>query len=68
MLQELAANTGATAWAIASMFFFLAVWLAIVVWVFRARAEDFEARARLALEGDDDQAARRQAPGGDLEG
>ena len=38
MLQELAARTGATAWAIASMLFFLAVWVFVAVRVFRTRA------------------------------
>ena len=52
MLQELAAATGASGWAIASMIFFAAVWAAIAWWVFRTRPEEFEARARLALEGD----------------
>jgi cbb3-type cytochrome oxidase subunit 3 len=52
MLQELAAETGASAWGIASMIFFMAAWVAIVVWVLRTRREDLEARARLALEGD----------------
>ena len=53
MLQELAARTGAADWAIASMLFFLAIWLVITVRVFRTRPEELEARARLALEGDD---------------
>jgi hypothetical protein len=53
MLQELAARTGASAWAIASMLFFLAVWVAITVRVFTARRDDLDARARLALEGDE---------------
>ena len=52
MLQELAAQTGAGVWAIASMFFFVVAWLGIAVWVVRIRPEDLEARARLALEGD----------------
>jgi uncharacterized membrane protein len=54
MLQELADRTGATAWAIASMLFFLGTWLGIAVWVWRARSEDLEARARLVLEDDGD--------------
>jgi hypothetical protein len=54
MLQELAARTGATFWAIASMIFFGAAWLAVAVWVYRTRPEQLEARARLALEGDED--------------
>ncbi len=53
MLQELAAQTGAAAWAIGSMLFFLAAWLGIVVWVVLRRPEDMEARARLPLEGDE---------------
>jgi low affinity Fe/Cu permease len=52
MLQELAAQTGASAWAIGSMFFFVVAWVAIAVWVARTRPEDLDARARLALEGD----------------
>ncbi len=63
MLQELAARTGAGAWAIASMLFFLAVWVFIAVRVVRARREDLDARARLPLEedggpGDDPPGAR----------
>ena len=53
MLQDLAAQTGAAAWAIASMLFFLAIWLLIVVRVMRARPEDMDTKARLALEGDE---------------
>jgi hypothetical protein len=56
VLQELTARTGATAWAIASMLFFLAVWLFVTVRVFRARAEELDAHARLPLEGDGDPA------------
>jgi hypothetical protein len=62
MLQELAARTGAGGWAIASMLFFLAIYLAIAVRVCRARADDLEARARLALEGD--AGDRREGQGG----
>jgi hypothetical protein len=57
MLQELAARTGASAWAIGSMLFFIGIWLVIAVRVFRARPEDLDARARLALEGDDERLA-----------
>jgi hypothetical protein len=52
MLQELAAETGASLWAIASMAVFGVAWLGIAVWVYRTRPEEFESRARLALEGD----------------
>jgi len=56
MLQELAARSGGSAFAIASMLFFIAVFVVITVRVVRARREDMEARARLALEGDHDHA------------
>ena len=62
MLQELAAQTGATGWAIASMLFFLGIWLGIAVRVFRTRPEELEARARLVLEGEDED--RAQIPSG----
>ncbi len=52
VLQELAAQTGAAAWAIGSMLFFLAAWVAVVVWVVRSRPEDMDARARLPLDED----------------
>ena len=52
MLQEIAAQTGAGGWAIASMLFFAVVWLVIAGRVLRARTDDMDARARLALEGD----------------
>jgi uncharacterized membrane protein len=52
MLQELAAETGAAGWAIASMLFFVAAWLVIARRVWRTRPGDMEARARLALEGE----------------
>ena len=54
MLQELAAQTGASGWVIGSMMFFVVAWAAIAWRVCRARPGDMEARARLALEGDDD--------------
>jgi len=53
MLQELATRTGATAWAIASMLFFLGVYVVVAVRAFRARPEDLAAHARLALEPDE---------------
>ena len=57
MLQELAARTGATVWVVASMLFFIAAWVWIAVGVYRARPEEMEAHARLALDGDDAMAA-----------
>ena len=49
MLQQLAGETGASGWAIASMLFFLGVWLAIGAWVWRARPETMTAHARMPL-------------------
>lgn len=52
MLQELVARTGASIWAIASMLFFIAVWVFVAVRVFRTRDEELDAQARLPLEGE----------------
>ncbi|MBP1635761.1 MAG: hypothetical protein H6Q10_2335 [Acidobacteria bacterium] len=64
MLQELAARTGAAAWAIGSMLFFLAVFVAVVAWVALRRPEEMEARARMPLDGDGEAQAsgERRAP------
>lgn len=53
MLQELTAETGAQAWAIASMVFFLVAFLVIAVRVWRTEPADAEACAHLPLAGDD---------------
>lgn len=56
MLQELATDSGASAWAIGSLLFFIAVYTFVVVRTWRARPEDLAARARMALddgEGDE---------------
>jgi hypothetical protein len=52
VLQELAAQTGAAAWAIGSMLFFLAAWVAVAARVIRSRREDMDALARLPLDED----------------
>lgn len=52
MLQELVAQTGATAWAIGSMVFFLTAWVVVVVWLVGQRPEELDAQARLPLEED----------------
>lgn len=65
MLRELAEQTAAAGWAIASMFFFLAIWLLVAFRVMRARAEDMDQKARLALEGDDEPAPTAPRSGGD---
>jgi hypothetical protein len=52
MLQELAAQTGASGWVVGSLLFFVAAW-AVIAWrVFRASPEALDTRARLPLEGD----------------
>ena len=53
MLQELAVQTGASIWAIASLFFFLLAFLAVAVHVWRTEPAAAEACARLPLAGDD---------------
>ncbi len=58
MLQELATQTGVAAWAIGSMLFFLAAWVAVVVWVVRKRPEELERQARLPLDDDGDREGR----------
>ena len=57
MLQQLAGETGASGWAIASMAFFFAVWLVITIATWRARPEVMDERARLPLDGEADPAA-----------
>jgi hypothetical protein len=63
VLQELAARTGASAWAIGSMFFFLVMWLGVAVWVLRSRPEEMQARARLPLDDADGEVGKEKAPG-----
>lgn len=50
MLQELGASTNAATWAVASMLFFIAVYLVATVQVFRTRTDEMDARARMALD------------------
>jgi len=61
MLQELTASTGASLWAIASMLFFIAVYLVVTVRVVRAGNDELDARARMAL--DDTEAGAAPATG-----
>lgn len=49
MLQELA-SPGTAVWAVVSLLFFVAVYAYVTVRVFRTRAEDLEATARLAID------------------
>ena len=52
MLQELAAGSGATAWAIGSLLFFVAVYALVMVRLFRTSGEELDAHARIALDDD----------------
>jgi hypothetical protein len=49
MLQDLATNLSTTL-AVASLLFFVAVYIVVTVGVFRTAAEDLEMRARLVLD------------------
>ena len=53
MLQELARETGAQAWSIASMLFFLLAFAIVAVLVWRAEPATVDACARLPLEDGD---------------
>ena len=53
MLQDLAAQTGAQIWAIASMLFFLLVFLVVALLVWRTEPEVANSCARLPLAADD---------------
>jgi hypothetical protein len=52
MLEEMAAESGMTAWAIVSLLFFVAVYVIVAVRVLRARREDLRTWASLPLDGD----------------
>jgi hypothetical protein len=53
MLQELTAQSNATAWAIGSMLFFVGVYILVAVKVFRARTDVLDGHARRALDDGD---------------
>jgi hypothetical protein len=53
MLQELTAQTNATAWAIGSMLFFIVVYAVVSVKVWRTRPDVLAERARLVLDDGD---------------
>lgn len=53
MLQELATGSGATAWAVGSLLFFVAVYALVMVRLFRTSREELDAHARLALDDDE---------------
>ena len=59
MLQQLTQDTGAQAWAIASMFFFIGVFAWVVVRIVRTPRAEHEAHARIPL--DDDGSAEQTA-------
>ncbi len=52
MFQDLAAATGASFWAIASMLFFVVVFAAVALSVLGGKRETYEHLARLPLDDD----------------
>jgi hypothetical protein len=66
VLEELARETGAGVWAVASMLFFLGVWVAVALKVWRTPPERFAEVAALPLADDDSNASelpRGESPG-----
>jgi hypothetical protein len=61
VLQELARETGAPWWAIASMLFFLVLWLVIALATCRARHEAMDHRARLPFDGEAEREKTRES-------
>ena len=53
VLQELTADSGAAAWAIGSLLFFIAVYTFVAARIVRANPDDLAARARMALDDDE---------------
>lgn len=53
MLQELTASSGAGAWAVGSMLFFIVVYVVVAVRAFRSPSGELDARARLPLDDDE---------------
>ncbi len=53
MLEELTAASGASTWAVASLLFFVAVYVVIAVRAIRASRDDMRALASLPLERDE---------------
>ncbi len=53
MLEEMAAESGMTAWAVVSLLFFVVVYVVVAVRAIRARREDLRAWASLPLDRDD---------------
>ncbi|MBW2528381.1 MAG: hypothetical protein JRI23_29670 [Deltaproteobacteria bacterium] len=61
MIQQLATETGAHGWAIASMLFFIGVFALVVLRIWRTPKSEHQHNARLPLEDDvHDQSARSQ--------
>jgi hypothetical protein len=71
MLQELATGSGAAAWAVGSLLFFVVVYALVMVRLFRTSGEELDAQARMALDDDTEcrgglQSARSEARRGGL--
>lgn len=62
MLQDLATNLSTTL-AVASLLFFVAVYIVVTIGVFRTRADELDARARLVLDDGSDATFGSDRPG-----
>lgn len=61
MLQDLATNLSTTL-AVASLLFFIAVYIIVTIGVFRTGADELDARARMALDDETDQRKTSEHP------
>ncbi|MBS1817632.1 MAG: hypothetical protein JSU08_06870 [Acidobacteria bacterium] len=61
MLQELATNLSTTL-AVASLLFFVAVYVVVTIKLFRTSATDLDVRARMALDDAGDASAAQERP------
>ena len=50
MLEELTRQTGAGAWASASLVFFVVFWIVVTFRVYRTAPEELDAQARMVLD------------------
>ena len=62
MLQDLATNLSTTL-AVASLLFFVAVYIVVTIGVFRTRTADHDRRARLPLDDGADARVHSERPG-----
>jgi cbb3-type cytochrome oxidase subunit 3 len=71
VIRDLATQTGASTWAIASMFFFMVVFVVVTLRVLTSKKGAYDRQARLPFEegaAESTQPARPSAAPGQLEG